>query len=177
MEVVALIGLALIGLIVGAVVGYLLILRPRNQTRKDFQSLQPDVRVMRTSIHSSGKNNEIRLKLHNYGRTVAYDVMVTLDGWPGNVSFPFIYPFPNGYGAYFDYQISIPFEEVGPLQNTRRGVRLWIRYRDRWHYGYELSYPVYQQYGVRMQLEQPFVRRPRVGFFEMHKHVREMPRS
>ncbi|WP_455387732.1 hypothetical protein [Petrachloros mirabilis] len=165
----------LIGLIVGAVVGYFLILRPRNQTSKDFQSLQPDVRVMQARIDRSGQNYEIRLRLHNYGRTAAYGVMVTLDGWPDDIRVPFIYPFPDGHGVYFDYQISIPLEEVAPIPNT--GVRLWIRYQDRWHYSYELSYPVYQQFGIRRQLEQPLVRRPQVGFFKMHKHVREMPRS
>lgn len=170
MEVVA-----LIGLIVGAVVSYLLILRPRNQTRKDFQSLQPDVRVVRSSIDRSGQNYAIRLRLHNYGRTGAYDVMVTLDGWRDDVRFPFLYPFPDGHGPHFDYQISIPLKEVAPIPNT--GVRLWIRYQDRWHYWYELSYPVYHKYGIRMQLEQPLVYRPQVGFFKMHKHLREMPRS
>lgn len=168
---------AFIGLIVAAVVGYFLILRPWNQTRKDFQSLQPDVRIVRTSIDSLGQSYAISLKLHNDGKTPSYDVMVTLDGWPDHVKFPIIYPVRDRQEGYYDYQISIPLKEVAPIHYARRGTRLWIRYRDRWHYWCELSYPVHQQYGIRIQVEQPLLRRPRVGFFKMRKHLREMPRS
>ncbi len=166
---------ALIGLIVAAGVGYFLILRPWNHTRRNFQSLQPDVRIARSSIDRALQSSVIRIKLHNHGKTAAYDVKVTLDGWPDHVTFPFIHPVRDRQRGYCDYEISIPLKELPPIHNT--GGRLWLRYRDRWHYGYELSYPVYQKYGIRMQLEQPFVRRPRVRFFEMHKHLREMARS
>lgn len=170
--------IAAIGLIVAILGGgYFTIIPVVDRTRRDFYTLQPDVRIGGVSIHSSEHNYAAHLKLHNLGKNPAYDGTVTLDGWPGKERVPVIHPLRPGYN---EYEVSLELGQDSPICTTKMDTaRLQIRYRDRWDYCYELSYPVVQtprsdgRFNIQIQMNQPTLARPTVSFCKMRKHLRE----
>lgn len=170
----------IVGLILSALGVYFGLLPVVDATRQRFHALQPDVQIGRGSMMSGGGGYSASLKLHNRGKRTAYDATVSLDGWPGHAEAPIVHPLgPPGYN---EYEVALVFEQDAPIRTTLLGSpRLRIRYRDGWQYWYEIAYPVVQtrrhdgSYNIRIEMDQGTVSRPKVGFFQMRKHLREAP--
>jgi len=146
--------------------------------RKDFHALQPNVQIRGASIISAGQSYAIRLQLHNLGKTAAYDGIVTLDGWTGKKDFPVVHPVhPHNV-----YEESIELGQNSPIRTSKmETAQLRIRYRDRWDYWHEISYPVVQTsradqlFNVQIRQEQGTMRRPKVSFINMRNHLSDSP--
>ncbi len=180
MELATLVGIiiGLIGLIIAAVVGYHNYVVARDQIGRDFLVIQPDVRIGSASVISLERSYTARVRLHNLGRTTAYDGTVAMDGWPGKEHVSFMYPLRPGHN---EYEVAIELGSDSPIRTTlQEGAQLRIRYRDRWNNWYELSYPVLQTaranglFNVQIQAEQPTVRRPPVSLRKMRRYLREL---
>ena len=180
MDLATLLGiiLGLIGLIVAAVVGYRNVAAARDQVQRDFLVCQPDVRIGSASIISSELSYTARFRLHNLARTTAYDGTVVMDGWPGEEHVSFISPLRPGKN---EYEVPIELSSDSTIRTTLlEGARLRIRYRDRWHNWYEISYPVVQTsranglFNVHIEVEHPTARRPPVSLRKMRRCLREI---
>ena len=176
------IGLVLtaLGLVLTGLGFYFGLLPVRDRTRKDFERVQPNVLIRGTSIRPSRHSLFAHLDLWNPGSVIAYDGTVSLDGLPDEADVREIHPMPTG--IWNVYQVWLELKPDSPIRNTRLETpRLRIRYRDRWDYWYELSYPVTQTqredglFDIRIHTEDPLLRRPCVAFFKMRKHLHETP--
>ena len=174
--------ISILSLTISLVVGYFQVLFKWDQISRDFRVFEPDVRIGRLSILSSRLNYSVNLWLHNFGKTPAYDLTATLDGWPGNSVIQTVYPLHPGYN---EYQVNMELERDSPIRTTSiESAKLWIRYRDRWNYDHELSYPVIQTpqaddlFGIHIQDDKPTHRKPELSlfnFFEIRSHLRKTP--
>lgn len=166
-----------ITLMVAIVVGYFTIIPVVDQSRKEFQALQPNIHLVQAYCISAAGSYGARLTLHNVGETPAFDGTITLDGRPGDVEFGTLLPVRPGFNE--DGQ-SIEIGQQHPIRTTRMDTaRLWIRYRDQWAHSYAASYPISQKRGdhglfdLEIQKEQPRLERPTVSFRKMRKILRE----
>ena len=163
--------------VVGVYFGLLPVL---DRTRRDFNRLQPNVGISGVSMQPSRHAQVARILISNDGSVVAYEGTFSLDGCPRTAHVSEIHP--TGYGIRSSYEVSLELKPEFPIRSTRlENPRLWIRYRDRWKYVSELSYPVTQEqredglFDIRINTEDPRLRRQSVGFYKMRKHLRETP--
>jgi hypothetical protein len=174
------IGIAIVGLILTGLGIYFGLLPFMDQTRKDFRALQPNVQIGGASIISAGESYSVRLRLHNRGKSTAYDAIVSLDGWSGRQNIPVIHPLgPPGFN---EYEVPIELGRESAIRTTKmESLRLRMSYRDRWGYQYEMSYPVVQSsradglQNIQIRDEQPTFNAPRVSFLKMRKYLKEIP--
>ncbi|MDH4084989.1 MAG: hypothetical protein OEV99_16285 [Nitrospira sp.] len=163
--------LLLIVLILGSI-GWFLLRRFLNKTRKEFREYQPTLRVTNLSTMSTADVVTLTPEVENLGPGVAYDSLLQLTGWDGSFSVKALHPHGPRYQRH-----SIPIV-LGPDAPIRMKPmsRCFLRlsYRDCWEQLYDCWYPVVQVqnvnnrlYNIRIDLSQP-------EFTEPHPSVREM---
>ena len=151
-----------------------------DQTRKEFRALQPNLQLGGGSITSAGDSYAVMLKLHNRGKSTAYEVTVSLDGWLGREIVSEVHPLgPPGFN---EYEVRIELGRESPIRTTKiDNPRLRMSYKDRWGYQYKLSYPMLQapradgRQNVQIRVEQPTFNGPHVSFLKMRKFLNETP--
>jgi len=173
--------LTIIGLVIAGIVGWFNIMPVIDKARRDFLAAQPDVVVGGAYILSSGNQYTASLKLHNLGKSTAYNAKILMDGLTEEKDISVIHPLRPGHN---EYEVTL---ELGKTSELRTAVLdnplLRIIFYDRWNYKYELSYPVAQTpradglVNVQILLEQPTLKKPRVSFFKMRSHLNELPGS
>lgn len=177
MDLIAISGLILTA--AGTVAAYLAVLPMVTDTRKRFAAAQPIFKVVGCTIISAGRSYAAYVKLHNPTKVSAYDAVIALDGCPWEAKAPVIHPLTPGRN---EYEERLELGEDSQVRTTEmKGCCLRIHYRDRWGYGYDLSYPVKQtlradgRFNIQIATEQPSLKRPKVGFLKMRKLLREIP--
>lgn len=171
--------LTIVGLLIAGTVGWFTIVPAIDKTRRDFLEIQPNVIAGRIYVVSSGDQYTAVLKLHNLGKTSAYNAKISVDGVLGNKEVPIIHPLQPGYN---EYEASLELEKTCSLRTTAMGNPcMRIVYQDRWNYRYDLSYPITQSkradglFNINIRTEMPSLKRPKISFFKMRAHLKEVP--
>ena len=157
----------------------------REETRREFEALQPNVQIRGSGITNLEMGCIVNLYLHNLADSTGYEVEVRLDGWDGRVNIevvhPLTHPIHRGYNVY---KAHLEIEQGAPILSTKlEAPNLQVRYQDRWNLPYMLSYPVVQVlrhhglFNIQIQTERPKLIRPKVSFRKMRRFIRETPIS
>ena len=147
------------------------------KTRKEFRNNQPNLRITNLSAMNSVNVLTLYPEIENIGKGVAYDCIMTMDGWKGQFAARKVYP----PGPRFQrFKASILLDPDAPIRASALGEsNLRLRYCDRWGQHYECWYHVTQvraeaapPYNVQIDLDHPGMSEPTPSFWEIRKFLR-----
>jgi hypothetical protein len=169
-----------ISLVVASVTAYFYLHSLVTQTRKEFRDSPPSLRITNLSAMTSADVLTLYPEIENIGKGVAYDCVMTMDGWKGQFAAKKVYP----PGPRFQrFQASIILGPDAPIRaSALEKSDLRLHYRDRWGQKHECWYPVIQlrdetaapPHNIQVDLEHPGMTEPTPSFWEMRKFLRNI---
>jgi hypothetical protein len=179
MELASLI-ISLLALSISGVVGYFYLESVIEQAKKEYHDNQPDVQILNLPSTRTGENLTLLPTIRNVSKVPAYNCVLTIDGWQGQIAVGTLYP----AGPKFrEHGVSILIGPEQPIRSTLvENAHLRLRYSDYWGGQYEVTYLVEQAkqgenriYDLNIRLDTPGHAWPSPTYLEIRKLLKNLP--